>query len=77
MAARCSCLVQDGPFGSLVDRFGFCSGVSDGGQPYSSAFGEAADHVEDDADLSGLVEVKAVAGDDVEEIVDCQCAQAG
>ena len=30
--------------------------------------GEAADHVEDDADLAGLVEVQAVPGHDVEQV---------
>ena len=34
--------------------------------------GEAADHVEDDPGLPGLVEVQAVSRDDVEQVADGQ-----
>ena len=49
--------------------------VPDGRQPHPAVLGQAADHVEDDADLPGLVEVQPVPGDDVEEVVRHQAAQ--
>ena len=45
-------------------------GVAYSGEPYATVLGEAADHVEHDAYLSGVVEVQAMPGNDVEEVAD-------
>ena len=53
-----------------VQRLGVRRRVADRGQPDPAGLREAADHVEHDAGLPRLVEVQAVAGDDVEQVVE-------
>src|SRR4029453_5523162 len=70
---RPSLLEQDS-LRSAVGPLGLGWSVADGGQAHAAVLAQAADHVEDHAGLTGLVEVEAVAGDDVEQVVVAEAA---
>ena len=67
--------VEEDPLGSAVELVGFGGTVSYCGEAHAPMFGEATDHVKNDAGLPRLVEVQAVASDYVEEVFQAQTAQ--
>ena len=68
-------LVEQDPLRPAVGRLGLGRGVANGGQAHPTVLAQAADHVEDHTGLAGLVEVEAVAGDDVEQVVVAEAAE--
>src|SRR5207342_283131 len=72
---RRTSLLQEDALRVPVPLVRLLGAVADGGEADPAVLGEAADHVEDDADLAGLVEVQAVPGHDVEQVAGHQPAQ--
>ena len=68
-------LLQQDLLGPSVEGVRLGRAVADGGQTDPAVLGEAADHVEDDAGLPGLVEVQPVARHDVEQVLEAETAQ--
>src|SRR5215204_49029 len=68
-------LAQQDLLGPLVGGIGLRRGVTHSRKADTSVLGEAADHVEHDATLPRLVEVQAMASDNVKQVVDSEATQ--